>query len=195
MNYSNMVAFRMSYVVTTPALSELGYWSSSFRIGRRHLGAHSNRYSSNFLSLEQGWRTFLRANSQIADHFWRKSLAYGSLSLPAYLIFFLWCFSAPYTLARFGFDEVGDMREYYTFIAVSCSWQKQLVVIDDRRRIIEYVSFFIVAWITLFSFFLLLSRIQNVRHFLGDSASVLYSGLHWEHCFGILTCLHSVQAF
>ena len=140
MNYSNMISFRMSYVVTTPALSELGYWSSSFRVGPRHLGAHSNRHSSNFFSLEQGWRTFLRANSQIADHFWRKSLAYGNLSLPAYLIFFLWCFSAPYTLAPrvsvrlarpldlpclfwFGFDEFGDIREYYTFIPVSCSWQ------------------------------------------------------------------------
>jgi len=42
MNYSNMIAFRMSYVVTTPALSALGYWSSSFMVDPRHLGAHSN---------------------------------------------------------------------------------------------------------------------------------------------------------
>jgi hypothetical protein len=139
MNYSNIIAFRMSYVVTTPALSALGYWSSSFRVGPRHLGTHSNRYSLNFFSLERGWRTFLRAHAQIADHFRRNSLAYGNLSLPAYFILFLWCLSAPYMLASrasarlarpldrprswFGFDEFEDIREYYTFLTVSCSWQ------------------------------------------------------------------------
>jgi hypothetical protein len=140
MNYSNMIAFRMSYVVTTPALSALGYWSSSFRVGPRHRGALSNRYSLNFSCLEQDWRTFLRAHAQISEHFRRNSLAYGNLSLPAYFILFLWCLSAPYTLAPtasvrptrpldrpclswFGFDEFVDIREYYTFLPFSCSWQ------------------------------------------------------------------------
>jgi hypothetical protein len=84
---------------------------SFYRAGLGHEGAlgrpimwlHSQRYYLKFLSLEQGWRNFLRTRAQEACNFRRNSFTCGNLSIVApYFWLSQWRLGAPYSLVARG---------------------------------------------------------------------------------------------
>jgi hypothetical protein len=75
----------IALVVAIQKTDFLQFVTNGCRVRPRHVGNTgrqliwhpSNRYSWSFFGLEQGWRTFLRAHTQISDNFRKNYFACG----------------------------------------------------------------------------------------------------------------------